>query len=599
MKNLKFTFFAIILMAMASPQSVFAFDFSAVAPTGQTLYYNIVNGNAEVTCPQSYSWGSYTKPTGVLTIPSTVSYNGTTYSVTSIGEYAFYYCSGLTSVTIPNSVTSIGDRVFYNCSGLTSVTIPNSVTSIGNMVFFYCSGLTSVTIPNSVTSIGHYAFYNCSGLTSVTIPNSVTSIGDEAFSGCSGLTSVTFNATNCTYMGSYNFPVFYGCTNLSTLTIGDNVTNIPNNAFCGCSGLTSVTIPNSVTSIGESAFSDCSGLTSVTIGSSVTSIGNSAFRNCSGLTSVTIPNSVTSIGNSAFSGCSGLTSVTIPNSVTSIGKSAFSYCSSLTSIIIPESVSKIESSTFNGCSSLPSVTVPSSVDTIGNNAFRGCTSLDTVIMLSENPPIIFSNTFEDVRTNVPIFVPCGSSDAYNEAAYWNVFTRIQEADNCNSVLTLAVNNSNLGCVRGAGMYRPGSQVEILAVPAAGKLFIRWNDANTNNPRTITINSDTAFTAIFDTVNFTQHDTIWLHDTIIIHDTIYISQEGIDGVAGSIVKVYSSRGQIVVEGSDGNEVTLYDAVGRQLAVRRDEYGEMRFDVQASGVYFIRVGSQPVKRIVAIR
>lgn len=132
-----------------------------------------------------------------------------------------------------------------------------------------------------------------------------------------------------------------------------------------------------------------------------------------------------------------------------------------------------------------------------------------------------------------------------------------------------------------------------------KQFIRWNDANTNNPRTITINSDTAFTAIFDTVNFTQHDTIWLHDTIIIHDPIYISQEGIDGVAGSIVKVYSSRGQIVVEGSDGNEVTLYDAVGRQLAVRRDEYGEMRFDVQASGVYFIRVGNQPAKRIVAIR
>ena len=129
-----------------------------------------------------------------------------TRKVTSIGSYAFYDCSGLTSVTIPNSVTSIGDFAFYYCSGLTSVTISNSVTSIGNSAFSSCSGLTSVTIPNSVTSIGNHAFRYCFGLTSVTIPNSVTSIGDEAFYDCSGLTSVT---------------------------IGSGVTSIGNNAFDG------------------------------------------------------------------------------------------------------------------------------------------------------------------------------------------------------------------------------------------------------------------------------------------------------------------------------------------------------------------------------
>ncbi|MDE7419947.1 MAG: leucine-rich repeat domain-containing protein [Muribaculaceae bacterium] len=102
-------------------------------------------------------------------------------SVTSIGDYAFSLCSGLTSVTIPNSVTSIGDEAFRECSGLTSVTIPNSVTSIGKATFNQCSGLTSVVIPNSVTSIGDEAFYECSGLTSVVIPNSVTEIGDKAF----------------------------------------------------------------------------------------------------------------------------------------------------------------------------------------------------------------------------------------------------------------------------------------------------------------------------------------------------------------------------------------------------------------------------------
>ena len=177
-----------------------------------------------------------TSISGIANLPATVMYNSQNYTVTSIGNYAFTNCSGLTSVTIPNSVTSIGNYAFYKCSGLTSVTIPNSVTSIGESAFGDCSGLTSVTIPNSVTSIGNYAFYKCSGLTSVTIPNSVTSIGESAFGDCSGLTSVT---------------------------IPNSVTSIGNYAFYNCSGLTSVTIPNSVTSIGDYAFYNCTSLTTV------------------------------------------------------------------------------------------------------------------------------------------------------------------------------------------------------------------------------------------------------------------------------------------------------------------------------------------------
>ena len=131
------------------------------------------------------------KYSGDIVIPESITYNNSKYSVTSIGNNAFWGCSGLTSVTIPNSVTSIGEYTFDDCSSLTSVTIPNSVTSIGEGVFYNCSGLTSVTIPNSVTSIGDEAFLDCIGLTSVTIPNSVTSIGAYAFKDCTGLTSVT------------------------------------------------------------------------------------------------------------------------------------------------------------------------------------------------------------------------------------------------------------------------------------------------------------------------------------------------------------------------------------------------------------------------
>ena len=172
-----------------------------------------------------------------------------------------------------------------------AMTIPSTlggktVTSIGSYAFYNCSGLTSVTIPNTVTNIGSYAFCYCRGLTSVTIPDSVTSFEDWAFSGCSGL------ADDEGFVIVRN--VLYDYSGVGgALVIPDSVTSIGDAAFSGCSGLTSVTIPSSVTSIGEAAFYGCSGLTSVTIPNSVTSIVSSAFRGCSGLTSVTMPSSVT------------------------------------------------------------------------------------------------------------------------------------------------------------------------------------------------------------------------------------------------------------------------------------------------------------------
>ena len=273
---------------------------------------------------------------GEVVIPESVEHEGAAYSVTSIGDYAFSDCSGLTSVTIGNSVTSIGDKAFYYCSGLTSVYI-SDIAAWCKIDFkgFYSNPLNyahhlylnreevkDLVIPNSVTSIGNYAFSGCSGLTSVTIPNSVTSIGPAAFRECTGLTSVT---------------------------IPNSVTSIEYGTFEGCSGLTSVTIPNSVTSIGTYTFYGCSGLTSVTIPNSVTSIGGNAFRDCTGLTSVTIPNSVTSIGFGAFYECSGLTSVTIGSGVESIGDYAFAWCPELLDVYCyAEKVPSTQSGAFYG-----------------------------------------------------------------------------------------------------------------------------------------------------------------------------------------------------------------------------------------------------------
>ena len=228
------------------------------------------------------------------------------YGITSIGEYAFVGCSGLTELTLPNSITSIGESAFDGCSGLTELTLPNSITSIGRSAFAGCTGLTELILPNSVRSIGDYAFSGCSGLTELILPSSVTSIGGYAFYGCSGLTELTL-PNSVASIGSW---AFAGCRGLTKLTLPDGVTSIGYFAFYDCSGMTELTLPNSLESIEDSAFEGCRGLTELTLPNSVTRIGEGAFRGCSGLTKLTLSHSVKSIRNSAFEDCIGLEKVT-------------------------------------------------------------------------------------------------------------------------------------------------------------------------------------------------------------------------------------------------------------------------------------------------
>ena len=380
----------------------FSISASALKVKIDGIYYDISGTTAKVASGYSCS--------GDIVIPESITYNASKYSVTSIGDWAFYECSGLTSITIPNSVTSIGERAFSSCSGLTSITISNSVTSIGKYAFCLCTGLTSITIPNSVTSIGNGAFTSCTGLTSVTIPNSVTSIGSSAFNGCSGLTSVTI-PNSVTSIGSGSFSGCSGITQAIIVndmfvylptgyeghySIPENISTIIARAFGECSGLTSVTIPNSVTSIGVDAFYKCTGLTSITIPNSVTSIAEGTFWDCSSLTSVTIPNSVTSIGEDAFWRCSSLISVTIPNSITSIAEGAFSSCYGLTSVTIPNSATSIGEYAFSHCSSLTSVTIPNSVTSIGRDAFNECNSIKKLYYDCTVNPYIDSNVLKEL-----------------------------------------------------------------------------------------------------------------------------------------------------------------------------------------------------------
>ena len=323
----------LLLLALLLPATAFAHDFEV-----DGIYYNI-NGNEATVTFQGTSYYQYSNEySGSVTIPSSVTYNGTTYSVTSIGWYAFDGCSGLTSVTIPNSVTEIGYSAFSGCRGLTDVTIPNSVTTIGNYAFCKCSDLMSVSIGNSVSSIGGQAFKDCQSLTGMAIPNSVTTIGDAAFYNCSALTSVSIGNS----VSSIGSEAFMRCGGLTSIVVASGNTTYDSRGNCNAiietasntliAGCCNTVIPGTVTAIGAGAFAYSSGLTGVTIPTSVTSIGDDAFRCCNGLTSVTIPNSVTTIGNLAFYNCSALTSVSIGKSVTSIGDRAFLECSGLTDV---------------------------------------------------------------------------------------------------------------------------------------------------------------------------------------------------------------------------------------------------------------------------
>ena len=418
----------ILLLAILLPALATAHDFKV-----DGIYYNRINSNeVEVT----YGLNGYFRYryVGTVTIPATVTCDGTTYSVTAIGGTAFWDSSGLTSIVIPNSVTSIGSSAFSDCTGLTSIDIPNSVTEIGGGAFQGCLSLTSVNIPNSVTMIGDEAFNNtawynnqpdglvyagmvaykykgtmpsgtnmtlkegtlgiavcafedCTGLTSIDIPNSVTSIGGYAFNNTAWYNN---QLDGLVYAGMVAYKYKGTLPTGKNLTLREGTLGIAGYAFKDCTGLTGIVIPNSVTSIGDEAFYECTGLTSIDIPNSVTSIGYEAFKNCTGLTSVDIPNSVTSIGYGAFDGCTGLASIVISNSVTSIGYGAFFNCPGLTSIVVESGNPKYDSrnncnaiietasnTLFFGCKN---TIIPNSVTSIGSEAFIGCSGLTSIVI---------------------------------------------------------------------------------------------------------------------------------------------------------------------------------------------------------------------------
>ena len=403
-----------------------------VVPTNNNL--DLVFGNCK-----SIERVYFTKGTG----------EGFNYGINSNSSSSGYYgCTpwyisrqNLKTITFGDGVKSIGSYAFYGCTSLTSVSISDNVESIGSYAFKQCSSLTSLYIPNSVKYVGDYAFNECTSLVSLTFDDSTTVIDDFAFLDCSSLSIVTLGNNIAAIGGS----AFNG-TALTSIILPDSVIDIGPAAFRRCSSLTSITIPDSVLSVGNYAFEDCTSLESITIGNGVTYIGTHAFWYCTSLESVTnrsllevgrdnelfthmptefigqvntvsqfdftvkyndyskicsissytgshsevnidslvvdgIEYSIISIEDNCFSNNSQITSVSIGDSVRSIGSAAFVGCTSIINLSIGDNVRLIGPSAFGECTSLRELTLPISLNAVSSNsspAFIGCTNIERV-----------------------------------------------------------------------------------------------------------------------------------------------------------------------------------------------------------------------------
>ena len=495
-------------------QTALAYDFSAVSPSGHTIYYNIVEGGYQiprvsVTYPNTSEspWGNIQKPYGNLVLPETVTYNGTTYNVAYIGEKAFQGCVGLVSVVIPSFVLSINYNSFSGCESMTTVTINSGSITSGpyssgmSLNNIFGSQVTNIVI-GPVTTIGDFAFYHCQNLATVTIPSSVQSIGNAAFAFCGSLYRVfisdltawcRINFASETSNPLYQAHHLYLNNSLVThVSFPSTLTSIKKYAFYGCSDLVSVDIPNSVTFIGENAFRECTGLTSVFIPSGVSSISEGTFRGCTSLASVdlpylfeigdyafyhcnslndlVIPNSVVSIGTYAFESCSSLTSVTIPSSVNTIGQYAFDACPQMTSVtinsnaivsdsyshyhnlgnvfgdynrsfIFGSNVTSIGAFAFSGCTRMTSVTIPSSVTLIEYSAFENCSGLNRVQISDMNAwyAIDFSNAYAN-----PLYYADHFYVNTNEVVNLTVTSNISEIKDYAFVGFIGLHSVNIG-----------------------------------------------------------------------------------------------------------------------------------------------------------
>lgn len=452
---------SILALLLTITTTCFAYDFEV-----DGIYYNILSEEkkiVEICCYKNSVASNYS---GDFVIPNNVEYGGGSYTVEVIGTYAFY-CSGITSISIPSSIKIINPGAFKNCQNLFSVEIPNSTEEIWEEAFYNCNRLKYISLPNSIKSIKKDAFGRCSNLFSVSINckyvgswfsnnyslntvllgGNVEEIGNNAFSDCRTLTNVELSNA----IKKIGANAFHYCFSLTSIELPENLEEIEDYAFSYCESLSSIKLPNKVSTIGCQAFAYCSALLSIEIPSHVTSIGQGAFVGCVSLESISLPNSLSSLGWSAFEGCTSLENVDIQE-ITSLEGSLFKNCTALTSVTLHEGLVSIGRSAFDGCSSLKRLIIPKSVKSIGYDAFKGCSNL-TLSILHENPIKL-----ENEIGAISLIVPKGSTVEYAKADYWKEADKIYALDGTTKRFPVFFEQYGATIITMDGNYESGIEV---------------------------------------------------------------------------------------------------------------------------------------------
>lgn len=659
----KITFFTVLMIAMAISYNAKAYDFSAVAPTGQTLYYTICsNSHVELTAPGGNSgWYGYTKPTGSLVIPDTVTYNSITYTVVHISNGAFSYCENLTSVIIPNTVTLIGSNVFEMCYGLASVSIPNSVTELGGAIFYNCTNLVSVNIPDSCTMIAGYAFCGCTNLPSITIPATITSIGYFAFDGCSNLSEIYMKP--CTPPSlSYNSLPSYPARIIVPCGCFDTYSS--NSAWWGFfMGMTvyGVSINTGVNDVSmgitHEGVVNCDSTTIIWAepfnGYAFDHWSNGSTANpdtllLEGDTVVMaffVPNEYTIStlsDNTEMGTVSGSISALYHDSVTLTAIANYGYHFSHWNdgdTTNPRRVLVSGYATYIAFFDYNQYNITLDVDDISHGYCYGGGPYSYLSECTINAIANYGYHFtqwSDGDTNNP-----RSFILTKDTSYTALFAKNQYT------LTLLTSNDEYGSVSDGGTWEYLDTITIMASSEEHYHFVRWDDGNMDNPREYVIVGDVTLTAIF--AMDTHHVSVAVNDfargnvdgggdfeygqpctvsataysgyqfvrwsngvlynpyTFAVLENVDLvaifEPEGTEGISvvteNRNINAYSQDGHISIVGAEGCPITVYCTDGRILFSMNNSTQKVLVAVPVTGMYFVRVGDCQPQKMVVIR
>lgn len=426
-------------------------------------------------------------------VPESFTHHEHEYEIVAIGEKAFYRCSGLASVSLPNTVIEIKQQSFSGCSEMDNIYLNTNLQKIGDAAFSDCSSVSRIVLPNSVSDVGNNAFSNCTHLESIVLPNQLTKISDGLFNGCSSLSSISipnsvqsigqcsFERTSVTSVIIPNettvikFGAFCECDRLETITFGSNLERIEERAFSSCSSLLSVELPENVLYVGDYCFSVCTNLRTVRLSANMTAINKGTFASCSSLSEFDTDNNITTIGEKAFYHCESLAALTIGKNMNSIAVDAFENCSMLSAIyynafncenightnykscfsdcpisnlVFGDNVASIPSYIFYNCSGISELDLPNSIVSIGNYAFYNCQGIIELHLPSSLTHIGDFAFFNCDGISGNLNIPASVSEVCNKA-----FSFCDNITNLSIVSSLSIcNEAFSGCSRLSTVY---------------------------------------------------------------------------------------------------------------------------------------------------